>query len=40
MVLNGTVDDMPDQAAEWRDDGVRYIVVVNFWPMAPSLKRL
>jgi len=30
MVLNGTVDDMPDQAAEWRDDGVRYTVVVNF----------
>ena len=38
MVLNGTVDDVLDQAAEWRDHGVRYIVVVNFGPMAPSLR--
>ena len=37
MVLNGTVDDVLDQAAEWRDHGVRYIVVVNFGPMVPSL---
>ena len=29
---------MLDQAAEWRDHGVRYIVVVNFGPMAPSLR--
>ena len=26
MVLNGTVDDVLEQAAEWRDHGVRYIV--------------
>jgi phthiodiolone/phenolphthiodiolone dimycocerosates ketoreductase len=38
MVLNGTVDDVLEQAAEWRDRGVRYIVVVNFGPMVPSLR--
>jgi phthiodiolone/phenolphthiodiolone dimycocerosates ketoreductase len=38
MVLNGTVDDVLAQAAEWRDHGVRYIVVVNFGPMVPSLR--
>jgi phthiodiolone/phenolphthiodiolone dimycocerosates ketoreductase len=24
--------------AEWRDNGVRYLVVVNFGPMQPSLR--
>ena len=38
MVLNGTVGDVLEQAAEWRDHGVRYIVVVNFGPMVPSLR--
>ncbi len=38
MVLNGTVDDVLEQAADWRDHGVRYIVVVNFGPMVPSLR--
>jgi phthiodiolone/phenolphthiodiolone dimycocerosates ketoreductase len=38
MVLNGTVDDVLEQAAQWRDYGVRYIVVVNFGPMVPSLR--
>jgi phthiodiolone/phenolphthiodiolone dimycocerosates ketoreductase len=38
MVLNGAVDDVLGQAAEWRDYGVRYIVVVNFGPMVPSLR--
>jgi len=38
MVLNGTVDDVLEQAAVWRDHGVRYIVVVNFGPMQPSLR--
>jgi phthiodiolone/phenolphthiodiolone dimycocerosates ketoreductase len=37
MVLNGTVDDV-QQAAVWRDHGVRYIVTVNFGPMQPSLR--
>jgi phthiodiolone/phenolphthiodiolone dimycocerosates ketoreductase len=38
MVLNGTVDDVVEQAAEWRDHGARYIVVINFGPMAPGLR--
>jgi phthiodiolone/phenolphthiodiolone dimycocerosates ketoreductase len=38
MVLNGTVNDVLEQAAEWRDHGVRYIVVINFGPMAPGLR--
>ena len=37
-LLNGTVDDVVEQAAEWRDHGVRYIVVINFGPMAPGLR--
>jgi phthiodiolone/phenolphthiodiolone dimycocerosates ketoreductase len=39
MVLNGTVDDVLEQAAVWRDHGVRYIVVVNFGPIAESARR-
>ena len=38
MILNGTVDDVLDQAAQWRDHGVRYFVVVNFGPMQPGLR--
>ena len=38
MVLNGTVNDVLEQAAEWRDHGVRHIVVLNFGPMAPGLR--
>jgi phthiodiolone/phenolphthiodiolone dimycocerosates ketoreductase len=38
MMLNGTVDDILEQAAEWRDHGVRYIVVVNFGPMQPNVR--
>jgi phthiodiolone/phenolphthiodiolone dimycocerosates ketoreductase len=38
MTLNGTVDDVLAQAAEWRDHGVRYIVVVNFGPMQPDVR--
>jgi phthiodiolone/phenolphthiodiolone dimycocerosates ketoreductase len=38
MILNGTPDDVLEQAAEWRDHGVRYIVVVNFGPMQPGVR--
>ena len=38
MMLTGTVDDVLEQAAEWRDHGVRYFVVVNFGPMQPSVR--
>jgi phthiodiolone/phenolphthiodiolone dimycocerosates ketoreductase len=38
MVLNGTPNDVLEQAAQWRDHGVRYVVVVNFGPMQPGLR--
>lgn len=38
MMLAGTVDDVVDQAAVWRDHGVRHIVVVNFGPMQPDVR--
>jgi phthiodiolone/phenolphthiodiolone dimycocerosates ketoreductase len=38
MMLTGTPDDVLDQAAVWRDHGVRHIVVVNFGPMGPALR--
>jgi phthiodiolone/phenolphthiodiolone dimycocerosates ketoreductase len=38
MILNGTVDDVVDQVAVWRDHGVRHIVVVNFGPMQPDVR--
>jgi len=33
-----TVDDVLDQAAQRRDHGVRYFVVVNFGPTQPGLR--
>lgn len=38
MMLTGTVDDVLEQAAVWRDHGVRHIVVVNFGVMQPNLR--
>lgn len=38
MMLNGTPDDILEQAAVWRDHGVRHIVVVNFGPMQPDVR--
>jgi phthiodiolone/phenolphthiodiolone dimycocerosates ketoreductase len=38
MILNGTPAEVLEQAAEWRDHGVRYIVVINFGPMQPSVR--
>lgn len=38
MMLAGTVDDVVDQAAVWRDHGVCHIVVVNFGPMQPDIR--
>jgi len=39
MMLTGTVDDVLDQAAVWRDHGVRHLVVVNFGVMQPNLRK-
>jgi phthiodiolone/phenolphthiodiolone dimycocerosates ketoreductase len=38
-LLTGTPDDVIDQAAEWRDHGLRYLVLVNASSMQPSLRR-
>jgi phthiodiolone/phenolphthiodiolone dimycocerosates ketoreductase len=37
--LTGTPDDVIDQAAHWRDHGVRYIVVCNISTLQPSLRK-
>ncbi|MDT5290836.1 MAG: phthiodiolone/phenolphthiodiolone dimycocerosates ketoreductase [Mycobacterium sp.] len=37
-VLNGTPDEVIEQAAVWRDHGVRYLVVANVTPLQRSLR--
>jgi phthiodiolone/phenolphthiodiolone dimycocerosates ketoreductase len=37
--LTGTPDEVIDQAAHWRDHGVRYIVVSNISFLQPSLRK-
>jgi phthiodiolone/phenolphthiodiolone dimycocerosates ketoreductase len=39
FLLNGTPDEVIDQAALWRDVGVRYIVLVNASIMQRSLRK-
>ncbi|MFI5508935.1 LLM class flavin-dependent oxidoreductase [Mycobacterium sp. NPDC051804] len=39
FLLNGTPDEVIEQAAEWRDAGVRYIVLVNGGIMQRSLRK-
>ena len=38
-MLTGTPDDVIDQFADWRDQGVRYPVVCNISGMQPSLRK-
>jgi phthiodiolone/phenolphthiodiolone dimycocerosates ketoreductase len=38
-ILAGTPDEVIDQAAQWRDHGVRYIVVFNISTLQPSLRK-
>ena len=38
-LLNGTPDEIIDQAAEWRDCGVRYIVLINLSFFQRSLRK-
>jgi phthiodiolone/phenolphthiodiolone dimycocerosates ketoreductase len=38
-LLTGTPDDVIDQVAQWRDQGVRYIVVENISTLQPSLRK-
>jgi phthiodiolone/phenolphthiodiolone dimycocerosates ketoreductase len=37
--LTGTPDDVVEQAAHWRDHGLRYIVVANVSTLQPSLPK-
>ena len=37
--LTGTPDDVIDQFADWRDQGVRYPVVCNISGLQPSLRK-
>jgi phthiodiolone/phenolphthiodiolone dimycocerosates ketoreductase len=38
-LLAGTPEDVVDQAAQWRDRGVRYLVVTNVSILQPSLRK-
>jgi phthiodiolone/phenolphthiodiolone dimycocerosates ketoreductase len=38
-LLSGTPKDVIDQAAEWRDHGLRYLVVCNVSILQPSLRK-
>ncbi|OBA99037.1 photosystem I reaction center subunit VIII [Mycobacteriaceae bacterium 1482268.1] len=38
-VLNGTPDEVIEQAAQWRDHGVRYLVAANVSILQPSLRK-
>jgi phthiodiolone/phenolphthiodiolone dimycocerosates ketoreductase len=38
-LLTGTPGDGIDQAAQWRDRGVRYIVIANLSTVQPSLRK-
>jgi len=39
VTLNGTPDEVIEQAAQWRDGGVRYLVLVNASVMQRSLRK-
>jgi phthiodiolone/phenolphthiodiolone dimycocerosates ketoreductase len=39
IYLNGTPEEVLEQAAQWRDSGVRYMVVANIGIMQRSLKK-
>jgi phthiodiolone/phenolphthiodiolone dimycocerosates ketoreductase len=38
-LLAGTPDEVVDQAAEWRDHGLRYLVVCNLSILQPNLRK-
>jgi phthiodiolone/phenolphthiodiolone dimycocerosates ketoreductase len=39
FLLNGTPDEVLDQAAQWRDSGVKYLVIVNVSLLQRSLRK-
>jgi phthiodiolone/phenolphthiodiolone dimycocerosates ketoreductase len=38
VFLSGTVDEVIDQAAQWRDHGARYVVVADVSSLQRSLR--
>jgi phthiodiolone/phenolphthiodiolone dimycocerosates ketoreductase len=39
VLLNGTPDEVIQQAAQWRDCGVRYLVVINLSFLQRSFRK-
>jgi phthiodiolone/phenolphthiodiolone dimycocerosates ketoreductase len=39
VCFNGTADEVIDQIAEWRDHGLRYLLVINGSQLNPSLRK-
>ena len=39
ILMTGTPEEVIDQAAEWRDHGLRYAVLGNVSSLQPSLRR-
>ncbi len=39
LTFNGTPDEVLDQVAQWRDHGLRYLMIINGSPLNPSLRR-
>ena len=39
ICFNGTPDEVIDQVAEWRDQGLRYLLVINGSQLNPKLRK-
>ena len=39
VVFSGTPDEVIDQVGEWRDHGLRYLLVINGSLVNPSLRK-
>jgi phthiodiolone/phenolphthiodiolone dimycocerosates ketoreductase len=39
LIFNGTADEVIDQVAEWRDHGLRYLLVINAGALNPRLRK-
>jgi phthiodiolone/phenolphthiodiolone dimycocerosates ketoreductase len=39
LTFNGTPDEVIDQVAEWRDHGLRYLLIINGSPLNPRLRK-
>jgi phthiodiolone/phenolphthiodiolone dimycocerosates ketoreductase len=39
LIFNGTPDEVIDQVAEWRDHGLRYLLIINAGSLNPRLRK-